>query len=139
MSRIKGSCLCGKVQYEASGEPVMIATCHCKHCQKAGGSSFSVNLGVPPDAVTLTGDSLKVYEDNGTDSGVPMLRKFCSDCGSPILSEVLAAGGLNFIKAGTLEDSSWVVPTAEIWCDSKVQWGTPPADTPQVPGNPPLG
>lgn len=140
MSKIKGSCLCGNVTYESSAdEPLMVATCHCTHCQKQSGSSFSVNLGVPAGSVTLSGDALKIYEDKGTDSGVPMLRKFCSNCGSPILSEVLAAGGLNFIKAGTLDDSSWVVPGAEIWCESKVSWGTPPADSPQMPGNPPLG
>ncbi len=139
MSKIKGSCLCGSVTYESDAEPLMVATCHCTNCQHASGSSFSVNIGLPAESVTLNGDSLKAYEDKQTDSGVPMLRKFCANCGSPILSEVLAAGGLNFVKAGTLDDSSWVVPNAEIWCDSKVAWGAAPDETPQMPGNPPLG
>lgn len=139
MSKVKGSCLCGNVKYESTAEPAMVATCHCANCQRASGSSFSVNIAVPPDSVTISGDSLKAYEDTTTDSGIPMLRKFCANCGSPILSEVMAAGGMNFIKAGTLDDSSWVTPGAEIWCDSKVSWGTAPADAPQMPGNPPLG
>ncbi len=95
MSKVKGSCLCGSGRYESNAEPLMIATCHCSHCRKQSGSAFSVNVGVPKDSVTLTGDSLREYEDKGTASGIAMLRKFCSACGSPILSEVIAAGGLN--------------------------------------------
>lgn len=139
MSKIKGSCLCGSVQYESSAEPLMIATCHCSHCRKQSGSAFSVNIGVPKESVKVSGDSLREYEDKGTASGIPMLRKFCSACGSPILSEVIAAGGLNFIKAGTLDDSTWVVPGAEIWCDSRVEWRAAPDGIPQMPANPPLG
>jgi len=139
MPKIKGSCLCGSVQYESNAEPMMIATCHCTHCQKQSGSAFSVNIGVPKESVSVTGESLREFEDKGTASGVPMLRKFCAACGSPILSEVLAAGGLNFIKAGTLDDSSWVVPGVEIWCDSRVGWGVAQTETPKMPGNPPLG
>lgn len=139
MSKIKGSCLCGSVSYESSSEPLMVATCHCTHCQKQSGSAFSVNIAVPKESVSLSGESLREFEDTGTASGVPMLRKFCSACGSPILSEVLAAGGMNFIKAGTLDDNSWVVPGAEIWCDSRVDWGTVSAEAPKMPANPPLG
>src|SRR5579859_5311679 len=29
-----GSCLCGDIAYEVSGDPVLKATCHCKSCQK---------------------------------------------------------------------------------------------------------
>lgn len=138
MTAISGSCLCGSVHYESNAEPAMMVTCHCTHCQKQSGSGFSVNVVVPADSVTLSGDTLTTYEDTGT-SGQPVLRMFCNRCGSPILSDVKAAGGLYFIKAGTLDDSSWVVPGAEIWCDSRVAWGTAGEDTAKMPANPPLG
>ncbi len=137
MGQIKGSCLCGNVTYESTAEPIMIAACHCTHCRKQSGSAFSVNIGVPADSVTLSGDSLKTYTDMGA-SGKNILRKFCGDCGSPILSYVTAADGLYFIKVGSLDDSSWVVPGAEIWCDSKVNWGTLSEELPKMPSNPPL-
>ena len=137
MSNIKGSCLCGNVQYESTSEPLMVAVCHCDHCQKQSGSAFSVNIAVPPDSLTITGDSLKGYKDT-TNSGLGMERKFCGNCGSPIFSDVTAAG-LYFIKAGTLTDSSWVEPGAEIWCDEKVAWGKHADELPKMPANPPLG
>lgn len=138
MGKIKGGCLCGDVRYESTAEPLMIVACHCTHCQKQSGSAFSMNIGVPGDSVTVTGESFRTYEDTGA-SGQPILRKFCGNCGSPILSDVKAAGGLYFIKAGTLDDTSWVTPSAEIWCDSKASWGALDDGLPEMPGNPPLG
>ncbi len=72
-----------------------------------------MNIGVPSDSVAVTGDSLTTYEDVGA-TGQATLRKFCGKCGSPVLTDVTAAGGVYFIKAGTLDDSTWVVPGAEI-------------------------
>lgn len=138
MGKIKGSCLCGNVTYESTAAPLMIAACHCPHCRKQSGSAFSVNIGVPADSVTISGDSLKTYSDKGA-SGEAVLRKFCGDCGSPILSDITAADGLFFLKVGTLDDSSWVVPGAEIWCDTKVSWGSLSDDLPKMPANPPMG
>lgn len=137
MNRIKGSCLCGKSKFESTAEPLMIAACHCSHCRKQSGSAFSMNIGVPANSVTLSGDSLKVYKDKGA-SGEDVLRHFCGNCGSPIFSDVKAADGLYFIKVGTLDDSSWVVPGIELWCDSKVAWGTLNDDVPKISQNPPL-
>lgn len=138
MAKVSGGCLCGAVRYESSAEPLMTVACHCTHCRKQSGSAFSMNIGVPSDSVTVTGDSLTVYEDTGA-SGMPILRKFCNRCGSPILSDVTAAEGLYFIKVGTLDDSDWIEPGAEIWCDSKAGWGTLDPGLPKMPANPPLG
>ena len=137
MRKIKGSCLCGAVKYESTAEPLVIAVCHCTHCRKQSGSAFSVNIGVPANSVTLTGNTLKTYADKGA-SGEPLIRNFCGNCGSPILSDVKAADGLYFIKVGTLDDSSWVVAGTEIWCDSKVSWGILDESIPKIPQNPPL-
>ena len=47
-----GSCLCGQVPVRLAAEPVMVALCHCSHCQKTAGSAFSTVLLVPEGAVT---------------------------------------------------------------------------------------
>ncbi len=137
MGKIQGGCLCGSVRYESTAEPLMTVVCHRTHCQKQSGSAYSVNIGVPGDTMSVTGESLTTYEDTGA-SGEPVLRNFCNKCGSPLFSDVKAADGLYFIKAGTLDDSSWVQPGAEIWCDSRVSWGDPGNDLPKMPENPPL-
>lgn len=122
MGDIRGGCLCGGVRYEVRGEPAMVAACHCATCQKNTGSAFSLNLGVPQDAVTIEGDALATYEDHAGASGKPFYRSFCSNCGSPISGQGDAYSGLIFIKAGTLDDTSWVKPNVHIWCCEKQPW-----------------
>jgi hypothetical protein len=67
---------------------------------------------------------IKTFEDTG-DSGKPVHRRFCSECGSPIISEVDVMPGLVFIKAGTLDDTTWLKPTMEVYCSSAQSWVPP--------------
>ncbi|EXJ91036.1 hypothetical protein A1O1_04143 [Capronia coronata CBS 617.96] len=34
---IKGSCACGRIQYQTQAQPLSVDACHCGTCQKAGG------------------------------------------------------------------------------------------------------
>ncbi len=138
MSSSTGGCLCGAIRYTLNADPVMVAACHCKDCQKQTGTAYSVVMGVPADAVSFDSGTPKTYQTTGT-SGMPVDRKFCGDCGSPILTDVKVIEGLLFIKGGTLDDTSSVEVGAEIWCDSKAQWATLPESLPKMPGNPPAG
>ena len=106
----------------ASGIPPtrMTAVCHCTHCQKQTGTAFSVIVGIPSAALSVTGVP-KTFEDKGS-SGQRVQRQFCPDCGSPLISVVDVAPGLSFIKAGTLDDPSWVKPTVDMWCGSAQPW-----------------
>ena len=122
MSAIRGGCLCGQVRYASEAEPAAVVACHCTTCQKNSGSAFSVNIGVPTASVTISGDSLATYEDRSGASEKPFYRRFCARCGSPIAASGEAYSGLTFIKAGTLDDASWVKPTAHIWCAEKQPW-----------------
>ncbi len=112
----EGGCLCGKIRYKFAGEPLATAVCHCRHCQRQGGSAFSIVSLVLDDAYQQSGET-KVYVDTG-DSGKHVHRHFCGDCGSPIVSLVEALPGMTIIKAGTLDDPSGLTPTQEVYCDS---------------------
>ncbi len=135
---IKGGCLCGTVRYSADVAPVMTAVCHCAHCQKQSGTAFSIMVAVPRASLKVEGDSLAVYEDTGA-SGLPVHRRFCGACGSPILTDAEALPDLLFIKAGTLDDPSSLKPEAHIWCDHAQHWVPRDDKLPQAPGNPDLG
>jgi len=136
MSKIAGSCLCGAIKYASSLEPVMVAVCHCTHCQKQSGGAFSVNVAIPKGSLQLTSGKTTVFQDTGS-SGQPVYRHFCSSCGSPIYSDVVATPQLDWLKAGTLDDTSWVKPVANIWCESAQNWVAYPEGVPRFPQNPP--
>ena len=136
MSQIVGGCLCGSIRYTCEADPMMMAMCHCKNCQKQTSSAFSVLVAVPKGALKIEG-SLSAFNDQGT-SGQAFIRKFCGKCGSPILSEVDAMPTMDFLKAGTLDDTSWLKPNAQLWCDSAQSWLTLDSDIAQIAQNPPM-
>src|SRR3954451_10325716 len=98
MPSVQGSCLCGGVTYRSDAEPLFTAACHCRHCQKQTGTSFSVVVGVPADGFELEGDSLASYTPAGDDRGQDVDRRFCRECGSLIVTFSPAAPGVAIIK-----------------------------------------
>jgi hypothetical protein len=120
MAAIKGQCACGQVHYEATGEPAFSGLCHCKTCQRTTGSAFNPVIAVPTAALKITG-TLKTHTYAG-DSGKTVVRKFCPDCGSGIVSQPEVIPDLSIISLGTLDDSSWVTPGMQIYCDDKQHW-----------------
>lgn len=122
MPKIDGSCLCGSVKYSSDVEPIMTAVCHCKNCQQQTGTAFSIVVGVPEQSLQFEGqDSIAEYLDTGY-SGGEVRRRFCRNCGSPLVSIVESIPGVEFIKAGTLTDKSWLNPTAHVWCETAQPW-----------------
>lgn len=121
--KISGSCLCGAVSYSAEGDPAAVALCHCDDCQKTSGAAFSVNVIVMTSDFTLDGeDALKTFETIGEETQQPRQRKFCATCGSPVVTYLAEMDGMVIIKAGTLDDRSWLAPEMEVWCESKQPW-----------------
>jgi hypothetical protein len=123
--KIKGSCLCGAVTYSSEAEPVITAICHCTDCQKQTGTAYSVVVGVPGDALDVSGEALSSHTTTGEDHGQPVERKFCSACGSPIVSIVTTAPEVVYLKAGTLDDTSWLEPSVEVWGRSALSFVEP--------------
>ena len=118
---IVGGCLCGAVRYTSKSPPLMTAICSCKHCQRQSGTAFSVLVAVTKGSLEFVGDEPSTYHDSGS-SGSPVLRRFCAKCGSPIFSEVAVTPAMDWLKAGTLDDASWLEPTVGIWDESAQPW-----------------
>jgi hypothetical protein len=121
-SPITGRCLCGSVSYSADADPVVQAVCHCADCQRQTGSPFTVFVGVPRAALTVEGDTLASFTTIGEDHGGETQRSFCSVCGAPVFSIAAVAPELALIKAGSLDDASWLEPAMEFWMSSAQPW-----------------
>jgi hypothetical protein len=115
---ITGRCLCGAVTYSADAEPVVHAVCYCADCQRQTGNPFSVVVAVPRSDLSVEGSTLASFVTNDGNTE----RSFCSACGSPIFSAAAEAAQLAFIKAGSLDDASWVEPAVEAWTSSAQPW-----------------
>ncbi len=117
---ITGRCLCGQVNYEINAEPMAMGLCHCRSCQKETGSSYLPWLAVSDNAVTSQGD-IKWYSAAG-DSGQPVQRGFCPNCGSTVFGKPEAIEGLRSVAASSLDDPSLFQPQMQIWTEDAAPW-----------------
>jgi hypothetical protein len=136
MGKLVGGCLCGAVRYQSTAEPVMTLLCQCEQCQRQSGSSFSVNVGFSKGSLEYTGDLPKTFEHKGG-SGLTVHRHFCGKCGSPIMTELDVTPELDWIKSGTLDDTSWLKPEVSIWGHDGQPWLVLPDDVQKFDKNPP--
>nr|WP_269845003.1 GFA family protein [Tichowtungia aerotolerans] len=96
-----------------------MANCHCKSCKKTSGSMFSAIVGVSEPTFALKGNTLTSYVSRG-DSGKPIHRNFCSNCGTPIFSKAENSPGILYLRAGTIDNEFDFSPKANIyWRDHK--------------------
>ena len=118
---VKGSCLCGSVQYEVTGEAQRFYHCHCSRCRKSTGTGHASNLLITPHrSITwLQGEGLlsryKVPEAER------FFNCFCQHCGSPMPRVVPELDGV-LISAGSLDSDSPLPVQARIFWDSRADW-----------------
>ena len=120
MANITAGCLCGRVRYTVTGEPAFSGLCHCRNCQRYTGSAFEALIAFPAASVSVQGE-LKTYDDTG-DSGQPVHRRFCPNCGSGVVNEVDVLPGVTIVLAGTLDDPAAFKPTMDVYWSSAQPW-----------------
>ncbi len=132
---ISGRCLCKQLHYELDETQAGPALhCHCRDCQRVTGSGKATVVMVPQDAIDLRGH-YRLYSSRGSD-GSHVNRGFCPDCGSQMLTFVDELPGLVFVKAGTLDDSSWLRVDSNCWIDSASDWSPVDVTLPGFSQNP---
>jgi len=113
-----GGCQCGALRYRIERDPRKVAVCHCQGCQRQSGSAFGISLDVSREDFTLLSGRLRSFSVR-CDSGRTKECHFCEECGTRIYH----AGdwGLS-VKGGTLDDPSWIEPSAHYWTAMKQRW-----------------
>ena len=130
-----GQCLCGKVRYTITAEPLGARMCWCRDCQYIASGSPTVNVLFPEDAVSISGD-LGTFE-MVADSGNTVERGFCPTCGAQMYSKTVNPSGPPMrIRAGTLDDPELIAPQAIIWTDSAPSWAVLDPALPHHPKGP---
>jgi hypothetical protein len=119
---VAGGCLCGVNRYEISQEPVNVYVCHCTDCQRSTSSAFSIAVIVPEEAFLVLGSRIRPAPGGVTAGGREKIRQICADCGTWLYGAPRAyrqrPGLVRFVRAGTLDDTSWLRPTTHLWIQS---------------------
>lgn len=88
----QGSCLCGAIKFEVSGQLGAGEMCHCHQCRKWTGHLYA-STEVARTALLIEDDSrLKWFH-----SSAKVRRGFCADCGSPMFFDPIDKTKHNWI------------------------------------------
>jgi ADP-ribosyl-[dinitrogen reductase] hydrolase len=115
---MKGSCLCGSIEYEVDRLDSPIQHCSCRTCRKAHAAAFNTAAAVLKEHFRwLKGDDLL----NAYESSQGKKRYFCSNCGSQLVAE--RAGNPRLIlRVATLDENPGISPSFQIWKSHEVSW-----------------
>jgi hypothetical protein len=82
MATHKGSCYCGAVEIEATGDPIDMGYCHCDACRKYSTAPVSIFTLWKPEQVKVTkgADSLGKFHSSEMSD-----RRYCTKCGGHVM------------------------------------------------------
>ncbi len=119
MNQYKGECLCGSCRYVIKAEkPNAMYLCHCSRCRKETGTIHGANVFF---------NNAQLLWEKGQDNvthfmleGTRKERAFCKICGSPLPRKEGSSSVV--LPAGTVDDDTFLEPTAHIYYASRSSW-----------------
>ncbi len=84
-----GSCFCGAVEIEITGEPLTMGYCHCESCRHWSASPVNAYTIWRPDAFKVTRGPDNIGTYNKTELSY---RKWCKSCGGHLYTEMPSLG-----------------------------------------------
>ncbi|HLT90707.1 MAG TPA: GFA family protein [Woeseiaceae bacterium] len=123
-----GSCLCGTVRYEATGEVTRFYHCHCSRCRKATGTGHASNLFLEGTLRWLSGeDQVASYKPP---EAKRFTNAFCRQCGGRV-PRFSPEARFVMIPAGSLDVDPGTLPQARIFTGSRTGWSCSAAALPE--------
>ena len=124
---LTGGCSCGATRYEITSFPLLLYTCNCTDCQTASGSAFALNMPVTTKDFHILRGEPKGWH-HSSPSGAEVASWFCGDCGARIYGSRQSRPESMNLRAGTLDDTGWLVPVAHMFMKSAQPWIQPAAN-----------
>lgn len=111
----RGGCACGKVRFEATGEPYRVGVCHCLTCRKVHGAPFNLYAVFPSEAVRVSGEVIAFA------SSERARRYSCRSCGAPVYSTWGREDEL-YLYPGSFDETGRLAPAYELWTTRREPW-----------------
>jgi hypothetical protein len=113
----RGHCLCGAVQFLATGDPKWVAHCHCESCRRATSAAFTTYAGYDAAAVTWQGEAPSTYQ-----SSAGAARGFCQRCGSPMSFTGERWPGEIHLFLASFEAPASLMPSGHVYVKEQLPW-----------------
>ncbi|HEX2529560.1 MAG TPA: GFA family protein [Geminicoccus sp.] len=122
----EGGCLCGAVRYRFTGELRELLYCHCRMCQRAGGTPVVAWMTLSTSGLQWTGRPPASYQ-----SSASARRFFCAACGSPLAFQADDEPDQIDLTIASLDDPARAAPTYHAWVSSRLPWFETSDDLPR--------
>jgi hypothetical protein len=119
-----GGCPCGAIRYEITSFPLLLYTCNCTNCQRASGSAFALNMPVWTKVFRVLQGKPKGWRHTSP-SGVAVISWHCEQCGGRLYGDRAGREQIVNLRAGTLDDTTWLVPAMHMFMSSAQPWVQP--------------
>jgi hypothetical protein len=118
---LTGGCSCGAIRYEIVSFPLLLYSCNCTDCQTASGSAFALSMPVLAKSLHVLQGEPKGWR-HASPTGADLTSWFCGDCGARLYGERKGRPDSINLRAGTLDDTKWLVPVAHMFLRSAQPW-----------------
>jgi hypothetical protein len=122
---VRGSCLCGAVQFEVAGEFEPRSYCHCASCKRLSGGAATANARARSDSIRVTAgrELVSTYQpDEGS------AKTFCSVCGSNLFGGGWPESEFCSVRLPAIDTPFEGRPTQHVFTRSVAPWETLPDD-----------
>jgi len=129
---ITGQCLCGKISYQITAQPLGAGNCHCGNCRRTSGAAFSSWAYFEKSKFALNGQLTQYKSSDWAERG------FCPQCGSQIICYDSRLPDCVAITVGSLDNPNDIVPQIDAWTSSRLNWLHLSRELPDFPEDPPM-
>ena len=116
-ARIAGGCSCGAIRYVLTRSPDQAVVCHCSDCRRAAGAQSVAWLILPVAGFEVVRGAPATHR-----SSSPVLRTFCSTCGTSISYQHDDSPERIDVTIGSLDDPEQFVPTKTEFEHERLSW-----------------
>ncbi|WP_038177889.1 GFA family protein [Vibrio rhizosphaerae] len=117
MNHYSGSCKCGEIQFQLTGDIKKVVNCHCNQCRKMNSMPVSTYGVVLENEFALTTGELSAFtlKENA-------VKHFCGHCGTAIYNKNPRLPGLALVYLYSLDSDHLPEPQVNVFCESKLNW-----------------
>jgi hypothetical protein len=112
-----GRCLCGRVRFEITSNPLWTGYCHCASCRRHTASPVAAFAGFDAASVRFPGESPQEHE-----SSPQAWRSFCGSCGTPISYRSRRFPGEIHFYLGAMDEPQRYAPTGHFYYRERLPW-----------------
>ena len=125
MATLRGSCLCGEVQFELADEFEGATYCHCTSCKKLSGGVGTANARVRSDAIRVVSgrERIRTYQPREGSA-----KTFCTACGSNLFGGGWPEAEFVSVRLAAIDSPFEQRPQAHVYALSVAPWETLPDD-----------